>query len=85
VLPSGLRAASAVGAIGWATVASVVAGAVGGDTARRRVLIGTTAFAGVSVLLNAASRSRVERALWVPMTGAGTALGVLALRDAAPR
>jgi hypothetical protein len=47
------------------------------------VLIGTTAFSGVSVLLNAASRSRVERAVWVPMTTTGTALGVLAIRDAA--
>jgi hypothetical protein len=49
------------------------------------VLIGTTAFAGASVMINAASRSRVERAVWVPMTVTGTALGVLALRDAASR
>jgi hypothetical protein len=46
------------------------------------VLIGTTVFAGVSVMINAASRSRVERTVWVPMTATGTALGVLALRDA---
>jgi hypothetical protein len=80
VLPRGLRAASAVGAIGWVAASAVVAGVLGGDTARRRALVATTAFAGVSVLLNAASRSRVERVVWVPMTVTGTALGVRAVR-----
>lgn len=81
VLPGRLRAASTAGAVAWASAATVAAGVVGGETARRRVLGVTTAFAGLSVLLNAASPSRVERALWVPLTAVGTALGVRALRE----
>jgi hypothetical protein len=81
VLPGPLRAASTAGAAAWFGAATVAAGAVGGDTARRRVLRGTTGFAGLSVLLNAASRSRLERAIWVPLTILGAALGVLALRE----
>jgi hypothetical protein len=81
VLPGRLRAASTAGAVAWVGAATVAAGVVGGETARRRVLCGTTVFAGLSVLLNAASRSRIERAVWVPLTTVGTALGVSALRE----
>jgi hypothetical protein len=81
VLPPRLRAASTAGAVAWVGAASVAAGVVGGETARRRVLRGATGFAGLSVLLNAASPSRIERALWVPLTAVGTALGVRALRE----
>jgi hypothetical protein len=81
VLPGRVRAASTAGAVAWFGAATVAAGAVGGETARRRVLRGTTGFAGLSVLLNASSRSRIERAIWVPLTTLGAALGVLALRE----
>jgi len=49
------------------------------------VLRTTTGFAGLSVLLNAVSRSRIERRIWVPLTAVGTALGALALRETARR
>lgn len=85
VLPGRLRAASTAGAVAWVGAAGVAAGVVGGDTARRRVLRGATGFAGLGVLLNAASPTRIERAIWVPLTSVGVALGVLALRETPPR
>jgi hypothetical protein len=85
VLPPRLRAASAAGAVLWIGAATVAVGLGGGEATRRRVLRGTTAFAGLSVLLNAVSRSPTERAVWVPLTSVGTALGVLAVREEATR
>lgn len=84
VLPARLRAASTAGAVAWIGAATVAAGFVGGEAARRRVLRGTTGFASVSVLLNAASPSPVERVVWTPLTVVGTALGALALRETGP-
>lgn len=83
VLPGRLRAASTGGAVAWVGAATLAAGVVGGETARRRVLHSMTGFGAVSVLLNAASPSRIERAIWVSLTAAGTALGVCAIREAA--
>lgn len=85
VLPARLRVASTLGAVGWSGAAAIAAGLVGGETARRRVLRGTAAFAALSVPLNAASRSRIERVVWVPLTAVGASLGALALREAAAR
>ena len=85
MLPAGLRAGSTAGTVAWAEAATVAAGRVGGETARRRVLRTTTGFTGLSVLLNAASCSRIERRVWVPLTAVGAALGALALREAARR
>jgi hypothetical protein len=85
VLPGRLRAVSTAGAIAWFGAATVAAGAMGSETVRRRVLRGATGFAGLSVLLNGASRSRVERAIWVPVTAIGAALGVLAVRETTRR
>jgi hypothetical protein len=85
VLPGRLRAVSTAGAIAWFGAATVAAGTKGSESVRRRVLRGATGFAGLSVLLNGASRSRVERAIWVPVTSIGAALGVLALRETTRR
>lgn len=81
VLPRRLRAASAAGAVVWTGAATIAVGVAGGAASRRRVLRSTTAFAGLGVLLNAVSPSPAERAVWVPLTAVGTALGMLAVRE----
>lgn len=43
----------------------------------------TAAYAGVGVVMNGASPSPVERAIWTPMSAVGAVLAVAAWREAA--
>jgi hypothetical protein len=66
VLPAGLRAASAVAAAVWVVVALVVGRRLMGPVGRRRVLLVLAVYSSLGVLLNAASPSVAERAIWAP-------------------
>jgi len=46
----------------------------------RRFAIAATAYSGIGILMNLASRSESERLLWTPITLAGFVLGLVALR-----
>ncbi len=74
-LPAGLRVASGVAAVVWSGAALVVLRQGGHETWApvpdrwlRRTTIVLAAYSGVGVLLNLASRSELERALWTPTT-----------------
>jgi hypothetical protein len=76
VLPTRLRRASAVSAV----VLGSLAVAVGSPDlldppVRRRVLLGAVGYFALGTVMNAASRSPVERAIWTPV--AGTTAGLL--------
>lgn len=87
VLPTGLRVASAASVVGWAAVAAVALRQGGRDTWApvpdrwlRRVTVGLTAYTALGALMNLASPSAVERAVWAPTTLVlSTALGLTAL------
>ena len=81
VLPIGFRAASGASAVAWAAVAAVAAGRLLGPVGRRRLLLGAAAYCSLGVVLNAASPSTVERAVWVPLTAVGAGLAWTAWRD----
>ena len=68
VLPARTRWASAGSALVLASVA-VVAGTpdLVGPVLRRRVLVGATGYFALGTVINAASRSPVERAIWTPV------------------
>jgi hypothetical protein len=80
VLPTRLRLASGVAAVVWLFVAAVADGRLLGRTGRRRWLVGVAAYVTVGVLLNAISRSALERAVWVPVCLVGAVLGWRAVR-----
>lgn len=91
-LGPGLRVASGVAAVVWVGVAAV-ASRQGGwpspapvpDRWLRRTTIGLAAYTGVGVLLNLASGSDVERAIWVPVSALlAVSLGVAAARGRRP-
>ncbi len=82
VLPRHLRSASAVAAPVVGGLAAVAAGGLLGDRGRRRVLLGVAGYAGLGVVVNAASPSVAERAVWTPMCALGAALAVQARREA---
>lgn len=74
-LPTGLRAASAVSAVVWSGAAAVALRQGGRDTWApvpdrwlRRTTAGLALYSGVGVVMNLASRSELERAVWVPVT-----------------
>lgn len=83
VLPARLRLASAVAAPLLAGVGAVGVGRLSSGRVRRRVLMGTAAYAGVGVVMNGASPSPVERAIWTPRSAVGAVLAVGAWREAA--
>lgn len=75
VLPAGLRAASAVGAIALGSLAALaVSPGLLDPPVRRRVLLGATGYFALGTVMNAASRSPVERAIWTPVAGTTTAM-----------
>lgn len=80
VLPTRLRVASGVAAPVALSVAAVAAGRLGGPVLRRRVLGGSTAYLVLGAILNGASRSPLERAIWTPACAAGAAASWLAWR-----
>lgn len=75
VLPARLRVASAIAAVVWALLALCVARADGipvwaplPDAALPVVVWAVAALVLVSVVLNTITRSRVERAIWLPIS-----------------
>lgn len=67
VLPDTLRVSSAVSGVVYGTLAAVTSSAVGGPTLRRRLLTGAAGLMAVGTLMNLASPSLVEKALWSPV------------------
>ncbi|WDF34648.1 hypothetical protein PTW37_07070 [Arthrobacter agilis] len=68
-LPSRLRASSAASTILYALLAILTLRARPGAARTRRVLTAATALMALGTVMNLASRSRVERALWTPVAG----------------
>lgn len=69
-LPARLRALSASASIAYFAGATLVWRGTGSPRARRRAFTALSVFMAVGTLLNGASRSPVERALWTPLTAA---------------
>jgi hypothetical protein len=65
-LPTGLRVTSAVAATVWVAVALVVVRLLLGPVGRRRTLLVVAVYSSAGVLMNAASPSSLERAIWAP-------------------
>ena len=86
VLPRRLRRASAVSALALGSLAVAVGTSDRLDPGmRRRVLLGATGYFALGTVMNAASRSRVERAIWTPVAGTTAALLWRAAPASAPR
>ena len=81
-LPAGLRAGSAVAALVWVGVALVVLRRLLGPVGRRRTLLVVAVYSCLGVLLNAASLSSLERAIWAPFCLAVAVLAWWAWRAA---
>ena len=74
-LPPRLRRASAVSGLALGSMAVLVAApGVLEPGVRRRVLRGATGYFALGAVMNAASRSAVERAVWTPVAAATAAL-----------
>ncbi len=69
-LPRKYRVTSAAASLAYAALALVTLDARSGGQARRRVLTGAAGLMGAGTVMNLASRSRVERAIWTPVAGA---------------
>jgi hypothetical protein len=82
VLHGRLRAISAVAALGYGTGAVLVLRGSGSPRTRARAFTALSAFMGLGVIANGASRSPLERALWTPVTAV---LAVLAWRSRTPQ
>ena len=67
VLPDAMRVASAVSAAVYGSLAAVTCTGVVGPTLRRRILTGAAGLMAVGTLMNLASPSLVEKALWSPV------------------
>lgn len=74
VLPNHLRVISGVSALGYGTGAVLVLRGSGSPQARARAFTALTAFMGIGVVANGASRSPVERVVWTPVTAVTTVL-----------
>jgi hypothetical protein len=66
MLPAGLRVGSAVAASVWVVAALVVLRRLLGPVGRRRTLLVVAVYSSLGVVLNAASPSSLERAMWAP-------------------
>ena len=66
VLPMGYRVASVGSAAVLAGLGVALSGGVSAPRSRRRLLIGALGFATLSAVMNLASPSGIERAIWVP-------------------
>lgn len=83
VLPGRLRLASGGGAaVVMGSVAAVASGRLLDGRGRRRVLLGTAAYVSVGSVANALSSSRVEQAVWTPLSVVGAGLAWKAWREA---
>lgn len=69
-LPRHLRAVSASAGVAYCVAAALVLRGAGTPQARRRGFTGLSLFMAVGAVVNGASRSPVERALWTPLTAA---------------
>ena len=68
VLPQNLRISSAVAAAIYTGLAGVAGTRLAPTSIRSRFMYGTSALMAVGTILNAASPSQVERAIWTPVT-----------------
>lgn len=84
VLPGNLRAISGVAALGYGTGVVLVLRGSGSPRARARAFTALSAFMGIGMVANGASRSPVERFVWTPATAA-TAVLAWRSRDAPVR
>ena len=73
-LPDHLRTISGLAALGYGTGAALVLRGSGSPQARTRAFTTLSVFMGVGALVNAASRSPVERAIWTPVSATTTVL-----------
>lgn len=79
-LPSRLRTVSAVASAAYAAAAVTLASDATSERARGRLLRVVVGLVGTGTLVNAASRSPVERAVWTPRCAVTGALALRALR-----
>jgi len=80
VLPPGFRIGSAISAAVWAIVAASLGTSWLPARWRRRVLTVLAVLAPLSLVMNLATPSSIERAVWAPITAVQTVLVLLALR-----
>ncbi|MGF1663313.1 MAG: hypothetical protein ACFCVG_12760 [Kineosporiaceae bacterium] len=80
VLPTEFRVASAISVPVHLAFAAVALGALVPGRGRRPALWGLTGFAALACLVNAATPSPVERAIWAPVTATLTVLFALLAR-----
>lgn len=80
-LPARLRASSGVATVVYGVLAALTLRARSGAVITRRILMSTVYVMALGTLMNLASRSRVERALWTPVAGALTLALVRLVRD----
>lgn len=73
-LPGHLRTISAVAALGYGGGAALVLSGSGSLPARTRAFTAFSCLMGVGTVVNGASRSPVERALWTPVAAAASVL-----------
>lgn len=78
-LPPRLRTVSGVASAAYAAAAVGLASDATSEQARRRLLGGVVGVVGAGTLVNAASRSPVERAVWTPYCAVTGALALRAL------
>jgi hypothetical protein len=71
-LPSHLRAISGVAAVGYGTGAVLIVRGAGSARVRTRAFTTLSALMTAGTIVNGASRSLVERAVWTPVTAATT-------------
>ncbi|WP_030482786.1 hypothetical protein [Nocardioides aequoreus] len=79
-LPTRLRTVSGVASAAYAAAALALAADGTSEPVRRRLLRGVVGLVGTGTLVNAASRSPVERAVWTPYCAVTGALALRALR-----
>lgn len=73
-LPRHLRVASGVAAVGYGTGAVLIVRGAGSARVRARAYTTLSALMTVGTIVNGASPSPVERAVWTPVTAATTVL-----------
>lgn len=82
-LPPRLRAVSGAATAAYAAAAVALASDATSERAQRRLLRGVVGLVGTGTLVNAASRSPLERAVWTPYCAVTGALALRALRGRA--
>ena len=84
VLPRHLRTISGLAALTYGGAAALILLGSGSPGARAQGFAALSLFMGVGAVVNGASRSPVERALWTPVTMATTVLAWRSRNPSAP-